>query len=235
MRQEYAKYLIEKTRRDYNVIAKHFSSTREFMWKDLMPLIDYTVSGDKVLDLGCGNGRLFSVLKEKGIEYVGMDNSEGLIEEAKRRFPKASFKVGGLLTLPFPEDTFDKVYCIATLHHIPSNELRVVALKEIKRVLKPKGILVLTVWNLWQRKTIWRKVIRNNLLKVIGFAKMDFNDILVPWKDKDGKVLIQRYIHLFTKRELRNVAKKAGFTVQDVKVTERPELKDNNLFIICQK
>lgn len=235
MDEKYAKYLIKKTRSDYNLIAEQFSGTRSFFWKDLEPFLDYTSSGDKVLDLGCGNGRLFSVLKEKGIDYIGVDNSEGLIAEAKKKFPKTRFEIQDLLNLSFSENTFDKIYCIATLHHIPSNELRLKALEEMKRVLRPGGILILTVWNLWQRKTIWKSVIKNNLLKLIGSAKMDFNDILVPWKDKTGKVLVQRYIHLFTKKELKKSAKKTGFLVKDIGVTERPEQKDNNIYIICQK
>ncbi|MBU4205041.1 class I SAM-dependent methyltransferase, partial [Patescibacteria group bacterium] len=234
MRQNYAKYLIEKTKADYNLIAEQFSSTRSFFWQDLKPFLNYTNFRDKVLDLGCGNGRLFNVLKEKRIDYIGVDNSESLIFEAKRNLPEAKFEVQDLLDLSFPENNFDKIYCIAALHHIPSKELRLKALQEMKRVLKPKGILILTVWNLWQKKTIWESVIKNNLLKLIGLNKMDLNDILVPWKDKSGKVLVQRYIHLFIKKELKKLAKKAGFLVENIGITERPEHKDNNIYIICQ-
>ncbi|MBU3934395.1 class I SAM-dependent methyltransferase [Patescibacteria group bacterium] len=236
MRQDYAKYLINKTKADYNLIARQFSSTRSFVWRDLRPFLDYTSSGDKVLDLGCGNGRLFPSLKEKKIDYIGVDNSEHLISEAKSKFPEAKFEVQDLLNLSFPKNNFDKIYCIAVLHHIPSKELRLKALQEIKRILKPGGILILTVWNLWKRKTIRRLVFKNNLLKLIGLVKMDFNDVLIPsWKDKSNKFLIQRYIHLFIEKELKRLAEKSGFLIKDAGITKRPGRKNNNIYIICQK
>lgn len=235
MKREYAEYLIEKTKQDYNLIAGQFSSTRSFFWQDLLPFLNYTNSGDKVLDLGCGNGRLFPLLKSKNIDYIGVDNSEELIKEAKKKFPNGKFQIADIFKLPFPEKHFDKVYCIAVLHHIPSKEMRAQVLEEIKRVLRPGGFLILTVWNLWQKKTTWKSLIKNNLLKLIGLSKMDFNDILVPWKDKTGKVLVQRYIHLFTEKELGKLTEKAGFIVKDIGITERPESKDNNIYLICQK
>ena len=115
MKREYAEYLINKTKADYNLIAEQFSRTRttkNILWQDLAPFIDYTVSKDKVLDLGCGNGRLFFALKDKGIEYIGVDNSEKLVEEARKKSPETDFRVVDILKLPFPDNYFNKVYCI---------------------------------------------------------------------------------------------------------------------------
>jgi ubiquinone/menaquinone biosynthesis C-methylase UbiE len=58
MDKNYAKYLLEKIRKDYNLIADDFSNTRNFISEDIIILSKYTKEGDKVLDLGCGNGRL---------------------------------------------------------------------------------------------------------------------------------------------------------------------------------
>jgi len=237
MEKEYAEYLINKTRDDYNLIAKRFSSTRRFFWKDLEPLIDYTRSGDKVLDFGCGNGRLLGAFGQKNIktEYIGLDNSEGLIEEAKKKFPQADFQVSKSPKIPFPENNFDRVYSIAVLHHIPSNDLRADALREIKRVLKPNGLLILTVWNLWQRKTAWEHFFKNSLLKIIGKTKLDFKDIFVPWKDENGQVIAQRYYHLFTKKELKKMAERAGFKIKKIGILKRPEKKDSNIYLVAEK
>ena len=238
MDKNYAEKILEQTKHDYNLIAGRFSSTRttrNFIWKDLEPLVDYTNSGDKVLDAGCGNGRLYPALKERNIEYFGIDNSDQLIKIAKEKFPEANFQIADILKIPFPDNYFDKIYCIAVLHHIPSDELRLQAMKELKRALKPKGLLILTVWNLWQRKNIWNQVFMNMLRKIIGKSQLDARDILNPWKDQTGKVLAQRYIHAFTKVELKKIAEKAGFKVKEVGITFRPELKNNNIYLVAEK
>ena len=153
MDKEYAKYLLDKTRQDYNAIASQFSSTRRFVWKGMEPLYDYALSGEKVLDLGCGNGRLLQIFKEIDIDYTGVDSSEKLVEIARKNYPNAKFEVADALCLPFPSNYFDKIYSVAVLHHIPSEELRLRFLEGIKKILKPDGMLILTVWDLRQ----WRK------------------------------------------------------------------------------
>ena len=103
MDSEYAYYLLVKTREDYNLISEEFSRTRENIWEEMRFLFDdYLVPGDKVLDSGCGNGRYYSLFKEKGIEYVGIDSSKNLIEITNRRYPEADFRVEDALNLSFP-------------------------------------------------------------------------------------------------------------------------------------
>jgi cyclopropane fatty-acyl-phospholipid synthase-like methyltransferase len=48
--------------------------------------MEYILPGQKVLDLGCGNGRLFKILKNKNVKYVGVDNSEKLLLEAQKQY-----------------------------------------------------------------------------------------------------------------------------------------------------
>ena len=76
MDKKYAEYLINKTRSDYNTIAEHFSKTRITVPEDKSVPTEYIKPGDKVLDLGCGNGALYSNLKEKNIDYLGVDFSK---------------------------------------------------------------------------------------------------------------------------------------------------------------
>lgn len=181
---------------------------------------------DKVLDLGCGNGRLLQLLKDMDIEYFGIDNSEELIRLAKQEYPNNNFRVADALNLPFPDNYFDKVYGIAIFHHIPSEELRLRFLEEVKRVLKPKGILIMTVWNLNQIKN-WKLILKYSFLKIIGLSKLDFGDVLVPWAKT-----CQRYVHNFSRRGLSKLVKKAGFQVKEIGILKRPEKKDNNIYIV---
>ena len=164
---------MEKTRKNYNLIAKDFSSKRKEIWEEFAFLFEDLKEKERILDLGCGNGRWFKVFKEKNVKYIGIDNSEKLIEIARSLFPSANFKVADALNLPFPENYFDKVYAIAFLHHIPSEKYRLLVLNEIKRVLKPKGRLILTVWKVfrWKERYLLLKYTILKLLRKLKFEK----------------------------------------------------------------
>jgi ubiquinone/menaquinone biosynthesis C-methylase UbiE len=229
MDPEFAKFILEKTRENYNLIAKEFSATRREIWEELKFLFEGLKEGEKVLDLGCGNGRWYKVFREKKVDYFGIDNSEKLIEIAKENFPNAKFFVGNALNLPFPDNFFDKVYSIAFLHHIPSEDFRIKVLKEAKRVLRPGGILILICWKIYQ----WREIfalLKYTLLKIIGRSKLDFKDFFVPW----GKKTL-RYYHCFSKRELENLLRKVGFEILESGVVKNKRGNRQNYYIISQK
>jgi SAM-dependent methyltransferase len=122
-----------------------------------MQTIDYQLlglaSGDRVLDLGCGEGRhAISVYVSEDVESVGVDLNPGDIEIARQKSldfieqdnPKKSLTltVADALDLPFADSSFDKVICSEVLEHIP--DYRGVLL-EIYRVLKPGGIFAASV------------------------------------------------------------------------------------------
>ena len=229
MKKEYANYLLEKNKKDYNLISDIFSKKRERIWPEMKFLFDdYLVPGEKVLDLGCGNGRFYEVMKEKKIDYIGVDISEKLIKIAKEKYPKVKFLVADALNLPFPNNFFDKVYTIALFHHIPSKEYRLKVLEEIRRVLKKNCLLVLTVWNLSKNKKARKLLFKYFFLKLVGFSKLDFKDIFYPWKNQTGKVLVQRYIHIFSKKELKKAVEKVGFKVEKF-------FQNDNIVLVTKK
>lgn len=213
MKQAYAQYLINKTRSDYNAISSHFSRTRKFVWGDLAYLKKFFSDGDKILDLGCGNGRLIEFLPDNGVDYAGVDSSEALIKLAKETYPERDFSVADVLSLPLADNSFDKVFSVAVLHHIPSRRLRLKFFSECQRVLKPRGLLILTVWNIGQKK--FGKYRRKFFLrKICGLSELDFNDIFYPWKNQRGEILAQRYLHQFSIAELNHLAKESGLKVK---------------------
>lgn len=236
MDRKYANYLLKKTRRDYNRIAPLFTTKRERLTPDILYLKKYAQNSDKILDLGCGDGRLWQIFADKKIEYVGTDNSKKEIEIAKSRFPNARFIKSDSFLVPFGNNDFDKVFCLSVIHHLPSVTYRLKFLKEIKRVLKPKGKLILTAWSVWQNPKIKRLIRKYTIKRMFGLSKMDYGDILVPFKNEYGELLANRYIHCFKKDELRDLVKKAGFKILTTKVLKRDRGGQNkNILIVAKK
>lgn len=229
MNKKYAHFLLNKNKNCYNASAEKFSGRRQDVWNEMEFLFrDFLKKDDKTLDLGCGNGRFFELIKKLGADYTGIDNSKKLIEIAKRKYPETNFLIGDALNLPFPKNHFDKICAIALLHHIPSKELRKQALAEVWRVLKKDGIFILTVWNLWKNPRAKKLIFKFAFLKIFGGVKLDFKDILMLWHGADDC-----YFHFFTARELRKLTNAAGFNI--IKSGEIKVGNNSNLYLVCGK
>jgi ubiquinone/menaquinone biosynthesis C-methylase UbiE len=230
MDRKYAEYVLKKTKEDYNLLAEEFSSTRERVWEEIEFLFNnYLNSGDKVLDLGCGNGRYYPLFQKSHVDYFGTDISEKLIEIAKENYPEGKFQMNEDLKIPFPDIFFDKIYSIAVLHHIPSEEYRLQFLNEIKRVLKKSGLIVLTVWKFHQPKELYL-LFKYTILKIIGKSKLDWKETFEPWGKKT-----ERYYHYFSKEELEDLFKKSGFEVKKTGITKNLRGNRQNIYLIAQK
>ncbi len=218
-----AKEISDEVQDDYNRIAEEFSNHRRGLTADILEFAKFINRGDRILDVGCGNGRLNELISEKGALYHGVDNSAGMIAMAQKLHPQANFSLIQDSILPFEDETFDKIFSLAVIHHIPSEKLRIDFLLQIKRVLKKDGLLILTAWDLKNDK----------FEKVAGGDK---NDIYYDFKNSTGKVLAKRYIHIFTQNELRQLAESCGFKILKFYQNSRGSKKVNhNLVLITQK
>jgi len=246
MNREYAKKLLDQTRENYNEISSKFSDSRHKIWPGTKFLVeDYLMPGDRVLDLGCGNGRYFELMKEKDIEYFGVDNSQELIDIAKRRYlpapgerepekAEAKFMADNALGLSFPSGYFDVVYSIAVLHHIPSHYFRFELLTQARRVLRPGGLFIATTWNLWQRPESRKLIYKFGWEKILGKNELDFKDILMNWHGKEF------YFHCFVKKEFTKLIEKAGFNVKDegeitVGQKRKGATSNSNFYVVAKK
>lgn len=230
MREKIAKKLLQKVVEDYDNIAEEFDKTRHAEWDAFELILPYIHDNDHVVDLGCGNGRILDFLeKHRKIRYLGTDNSEKLLELAKKNHRKAQFREkaqfihGDMLKLPIESETVDKALAIASLHHIPSKELRLKAVKEARRILKKNGLYIVTAWNLFQPK--YKKYIWKARLKwLMSLGSYDFRDTFIPW----GKSGIKRYYYAFKPNELKSLLEDNGFEI--IKAHG-----DNNFTLICKK
>ena len=235
MNEEYAKKIIRENNKGYELITDHFSLTRNRIWPEIKFLFEkYINPDDNFLDLGCGNGRFCEIVKNYTERYVGIDSCKGLIKIAKQKNPNANFIEASALNIPFPENYFDKIYSIAVLHHIPSKQLRLNFLKEIRRTLKPGKLCVLTVWEAKEKKIII-SLLKFTFLKLFFLSKLDFGDMFLPWKNNLGENKFNRYYHFFSKKELINLFKEAGFSVRDVGIVRNRKGNHCNIYIVAEK
>jgi ubiquinone/menaquinone biosynthesis C-methylase UbiE len=219
MNQKTINQILGETEVGYDQMADKFSHTRKNFWGDLAFMADYIEDGDRILDFGCGNGRLLEILKDKKIEYSGVDISQKLISLAKEKYPDYSesfAKIAGLASLAFPDNYFNRIISVAVFHHFPQKYAREMA-KELFRITKPGGTVVVTVWNLWQKKR--RKNIFN-FFAILGkifqsgaYRGYGLGDILVPFQNNQGGVF-KRYHRVYTKKSLTKVFFSAGFEVE---------------------
>ncbi|HOY56013.1 MAG TPA: class I SAM-dependent methyltransferase [bacterium] len=230
MNQTTAENLMKITEESYQKIAASFSDTRNFSWAEIdLAITKYLKDNVKILDLGCGNGRLLISLKKylENFDYTGVDSCLELIKKAQlatlsSRASRACLPAGrgsqiisfahqNILDLQnFSDNSFDTIFMVASFNHIAGQKLQKKILLEINRILKPNGILIMTNWNLWQfhsKKSFW-----NNLSKKqptnYGLRVTDYKEIVTLWQNK-----YPLYYHAFTLRELKKLLQKTDFEV----------------------
>ncbi len=220
----------------YNEAGEYFSKTRQRKqgenanWKEVEPYLEKLKDGNRVLDLGCGNGRLLTGIKTE-IDYLGIDFSETLLREARKLHPRAEFKQGDITDQKLWQEIgalkFKAIFCLATLHHLPKKKQHLIVLKEIKNHLQKGGFAYISVWNLWQRRYWrhhfdWKIKIKNPRWVYIPFMNR--------W---------QRFCFAFDKSYLSSLVKSVGFNIErvfyaDAMGKETDFIKGRNLVIVVR-
>ena len=130
-----------------NAAQKWESEHRQEKEKDkLSRLIPYfTVkTGDRVLDAGCGTGRLIPYLKKSAGssgQVVEMDFAKNMLDIAREKYRRSEilFVQSDARHTPFKENSFDVVICFALIPHVPDKQM---TLREFKRILRPNKPLI---------------------------------------------------------------------------------------------
>lgn len=129
-------------------------------WPRIYQFLEELEPGALVCDIGCGNGKYLSV--NHSIFKVGVDRCKRFTDIAREK--ENEVLICDNLALPFRDESFDAVLSIAVVHHFATTERRVHALKELARVLRIGGRLVISVWAMEQRH-----------------RKFESQDVLIPW------------------------------------------------------
>jgi 2-polyprenyl-3-methyl-5-hydroxy-6-metoxy-1,4-benzoquinol methylase len=149
------KYFYNDFADDFDREMNHYDLRRrlDIVFHDLLPR---TIADKKLLDAGCGTGHFSKEAAEKGAIVTSLDIGERLLEKVAEKCD-AKRVIGSVLSLPFEANNFDIVISSEVIEHTEDPYL---AIKEFHRVLKPGGILALTVPNrLWK----WSCIAANTL------------------------------------------------------------------------
>lgn len=139
--------------------------------KDVVKLLA-AKKGEKILDIGCGTGDLANELVKMGVQITGIDRSETMIEEAKKKYPTIPFFVKDILKLNYTS-TFDAVFSNAVLHWVKQPKQ---ALEEIYISLKSGGRFVAEFGGKDNVKKISQQIILEREKLNYSAANIDF-----PW------------------------------------------------------
>ncbi|CAM9105094.1 unnamed protein product [Scytosiphon promiscuus] len=150
----------------YDTIAPHWSHTRYKPWPKVEKFLSELAACSLVADAGCGNGKYLGCEAAGGF-LIGSDTSVNLLRVCKERLPKAEVLASDCMRLPYRSGLFDAAISIAVLHHFSSEARRLRALTELRRLLKPRGRMLVYAWAIEQEQDSRR-----------SFAAQD---VLVPW------------------------------------------------------
>ena len=205
---------------EYDQFAANWDQTRQRAWPEFEIFFPLINKGERVLDLGCGNGRLRKFLPTELVregDYFGFDISEKLLNIARQHFPRDAFFKGDFgNNLPFGADNFDWVISIAAFHHLLDSKAQQRYLREIHRVLKPGGRVFITTWVLPQ-KHFWPNFWRGRI-----FTK----NWIVPF----GPERHPRTYRYVSHKDLERLLKKAGFAVETAE-----QFEDRNFVVLGRK
>jgi 2-polyprenyl-3-methyl-5-hydroxy-6-metoxy-1,4-benzoquinol methylase len=172
--------------------------------------------GKKVLDVGCGNGTLtYYVARDNNT--IGIDISKEKISIARKRHPEVKFEIADIDKYK-TKDKFDVIILAGVIEYLENPGK---TLKKIKNFLKKDGFLIITVPNVLSLRKRIRKFLR---------MRVETDD---------------RVKHLFTKEEIVNLMRKAGYTIDFLTTTKMAKVKNipipvidglaDNIILKCKK
>ena len=222
MNPNIATRLIELNREFYTRFGDSFSATRQRIQPGVRRVLETLKGDESILDLGCGNGEFARELAKQNHHgsYLGVDFSLPLLRDAEAQ-PKdfsAKFKQVDLKKLSTYFDQlsivggWSVITSFATLHHIPSVELRIDILNTVHQLLKPDGLFIHSNWQFLNSEKLKSRI--QDWSKADLYSDdVDQNDYLLDWRS-GGEGL--RYVHHYDETELQELAGMTGFHIKDV-------------------
>ena len=189
-------------------------------WKRVLAAATTERTALRVLDVGCGNGRLGAFLDEAWdapLEYVGIDASQPMIDYARKRFAPGSTPhrvtrfVCGDLIANAPADVlaetsavgFDLCCAFGLLHHIPGEARRAALFAAMAEHTQPGGVLAASFWRFDAHERFrlrFREASAPELAPHVDVTQLEAGDHLVAWGDEEAV----RYCHAACDEEIES-------------------------------
>jgi len=212
-----AERLLTINREFYNRFGDQFSTTRQRLQPGVKKILDSIQEDVSVLDLGCGNGHFLREISRRSHKQplLGVDFSLPLLRDAEST-PGVLFREVDLAQLSITramsiDGGWDVITMFATLHHIPSTEMRLDILRTVSKLLKEDGKFVLSNWQFLNSEKLKSRI---QAWDNVGINEndLDESDYLLDWRS-GGEGL--RYVHHFSAEELLGLAEQVEMRVID--------------------
>ena len=182
-------------------------------------------AGRKLLDVGCGGGIYLAMLRDTNADLWGIDISENAVHIARQRMKKPEqILCASADPQPFSDDEFDYVTSWGVIEHfvsIPS------IVNEIRRVVKPKGQIAISVPNVYYYKYIW-----DTLRKGTGPVKHQEIEVLYSFKEWKDIIEASGLLVIRTSRHNKFVQSPFMIALRDRVI---PFYLSNHFVFVCQK
>jgi tRNA (uracil-5-)-methyltransferase TRM9 len=238
--------LLELNRDFYAQVARPFDETRQARTPGKLRLVEWIGARQspepvRILDVGCGNGRLALMLDDCGraIDYVGVDGEPQLLTAARHAAAglahvRTRFVLADLAQEAWwgelPTGYFHVVTCLATLQHMPGYALRQRLVADLAKLAAAGGVVVVSAWQFLESERL-----RGRRLDwtVVGIdeAATEPGDALLPWKQG---VYAVRYVHQIDAVEMARLAAAGGLQMLDHYRADGRE-GNLNLYAMLQK
>lgn len=127
-------------------VVEHYLDKRAMFIRQHVPV-------GRALDVGCGTGVFAERLSTFGYELTGIDPFPGMLRHLHQRRPDIPAITASGQHLPFADNSFDLVYCIAVMHHVAAPDAVRLTLLEMARVARPGGYVL--IWDHNPRNPYW--------------------------------------------------------------------------------
>lgn len=157
------------------------------------------INKGKLLEIGCGEGLFITMVAKKlsGVEIMGIEASEDVMEAASRRakslgLSNTRFMTGRAEGMDFENSTFDKVVCLNMLYNLKSRENVEKVINEMARVCRQEGSIIFDIRN------------KSNPVVRLVYKKVKSYDPACPWP-----------LHAYTLKEIKDILKKYNLKVKN--------------------
>ncbi|HYO87439.1 MAG TPA: class I SAM-dependent methyltransferase [Candidatus Limnocylindrales bacterium] len=211
-----AQRLNDLNQRFYQTVSVSFDQSRQSAWPGWSRLLEHLPARRplRVLDAGCGNGRLALFLARAGmmLDYAGVDSSAALLGAAERALTALPNVTAAVIEADFimdhealPDEPYDLVALFGVLHHVPGIARRQALIAALAARTAPGGLLAFTAWRFLDTPRFQQR-----LLAPPADLALEADDYLLDWRAGEAPTL--RYCHYCDDAELETLAKASGLT-----------------------